>query len=248
LLIRELDLGRWLRFRYSAIVEYLMALSVARKPDLVQLDDVTTAAAESPEVSAVAVRENVMDLARSGEISFAGQARNYYASSPTYISGAVSSLRLGFGDGNKTSYEDIDAIYNNIRRMEPDNAFDAFFVIAARPNAQPGERIVDVFAAAWQINDGRPDRWKMLEKIADRGLLTHRIVLTLIGFSKIPREWEVFLGRLHERNDRQRVAQDLQLSFGSAVVPSDPAWDQARGLFELALQGRAFTPGTVFER
>jgi hypothetical protein len=130
--------------------------------------------------------------------------------------------------------------------MEPDKAFDAFFVIAAKPNHQPEKGILKVFRTTWRLNDGRPDRWKMLEKVADRGLITREPVLVAIRASQEPREWEVFLGRLHEYEDRQPVARALAASFNLVAPPRDPAWTQARGLIELAEQGGRFQPGTVF--
>lgn len=245
LLIRELGQGRWLRFRYAPIVEYLMALSVARHPFLAHLEDVTAAAAESSQVSSVAVKDHVLSLTRDTAPDLAKQAQNYYVSSPTYISGAVSSLRLDFSSGQRTAAENIEAIYRTVDRMQPDKAFDAFFVIAAKPNEQPAARILEVFRAVWQLNQGRPDRWKMLEKLADRELITRPEAIAAIRTSRDPREWEVFLGRLHERDDRKQVASELAHSFRSVAPPEDLAWAQARGLIELAEQGGRFTLGTV---
>jgi Caspase domain len=246
LLIREIGVRRWLRFRYSSIVEYLVALSAIRKPDIAQLDEITIAASESSEISASAVKQNVLALARSGPAGLTDAAEDYYVSSPTYISREVSHLRVGFGSGHITESRDIEAIYNTIGQMQPDNAFDAFFVIAAKPNCQPAERILEVFNIVWQLNVGRADRWKMLEKVADHGLVTQPQVLSNVAQSQVPREWEVFLGRLHQRDDCQRVAAGLQPSFSAVAVPTSRAWDQAIGLFDLAARGLAFTPGSVF--
>jgi hypothetical protein len=98
--------------------------------------------------------------------------------------------------------------------MSPDNAFDAFFVVSAKPNGQPAEG-------------------------------PH--VTAHVSRSREPREWEVFLGRLHMRHDCQLVARHLEQSFLN-VASESPAWDQAKGLFELAVRGLPFTPGTVFDR
>ena len=247
LLVRELGRGRWLRFRYSPIVEYLMGLSVARNPYLTHLEDVTVAAAKSSQVSSVAVKDHVLSLTKGTAPGLAGEAERYYASSPTYISGAVSSLRVGSGDGQRAAPGDIEAIYKTVDRMEPDKAFDAFFVIAAKPNEQAKSGILKVFVAAWQLNEGRPDRWKMLEKLADRELASRPEALAAIRQSRDPREWEVFLGRLHERQDRQQVARKLAPSFKLVAPRGDPAWRQAKGLIELAERGGRFTPGTVLE-
>jgi len=247
LLIREIGLRRWLRFRYSSVVEYLVALSVIRKPDIAQLDEITVAASESSEISARAVKQNVLALSRSGPAGLADVAEDYYVSSPTYISRQVSHLRVGFGSGHITESRDIEAIYNTIEQMQPDNAFDAFFVVAAKPNDQPAERILEVFNIAWQLNTGRADRWKMLEKVADHGLVTQPQVLSNVARSRIPREWEVFLGRLHQRDNCQRVAAGLRPSFSAVAVPTSRAWDQAIGLFDLAVRGLTFIPGTVFD-
>jgi hypothetical protein len=69
--------------------------------------------------------------------------------------------------------------------------------------------------------------------------------IAAIRTSRDPREWEVFLGRLHERDDREQVAAELAHSFRSVAPPEDLAWSQARGLIELAEQGGRFTLGTV---
>jgi hypothetical protein len=156
-------------------------------------------------------------------------------------------LRVGSGDGQRAAPGDIEAIYKTVDRMEPDKAFDAFFVIAAKPNEQAKSGILKVFVAAWQLNEGRPDRWKMLEKLADRELASRPEALAAIRQSRDPREWEVFLGRLHERQDRQQVARKLAPSFKLVAPRGDPAWRQAKGLIELAERGGRFTPGTVLE-
>jgi hypothetical protein len=246
LLVRELARGRWLRFRYSPIVDYLLGLSVARNPLFTHLEDVTAVAAESSQVSSVAVRDHVLSLTKGTAPGLTEEAQRYYVDSPTYISGAVSSLRAGSGGGQRAADADIEAIYKTIGRMQPDAAFDAFFVIAAKPNAQPEQGILTVFTTSWHLNEGRPDRWKMLEKLADRRLITRKPALAAIRDSRDPREWEVFLGRLHERQDRQQVARELTAAFDRVAQRGDPAWIQATGLIELAKQGRRFTPGTVF--
>jgi hypothetical protein len=245
LLVRELGGGRWLRFRYSPVVEYLMGLSVVRNPSLAHLESVTLTAAKSTHVSPIEVKQNVLSLARSSAPDVARQAARYYNNSPTYISGAVSSLRIGFAGGERTAADDIEAIYKTIDRMHPDKAFDAFFVIAAKPNDQPEIGVLAVFQTAWRLNDGRPDRWKILEKLADRELVTRPLPIAAICSSRDPREWEVFLGRLHERDDMQQVAIEIAPAFSNIAPPDDPAWSQARGLLELAERGNRFDLGSV---
>ncbi|MGI5233481.1 caspase, EACC1-associated type [Actinoallomurus sp. CA-142502] len=239
-----------LRFRYPAFIEYLVALTAVRSPGLDRLEEVTEKVAAAPEVSSAAVRRNVRSLARSMPPEVARQANTVYTTSPTYVTANLTTFRSDLGRGTVTAAEDLETIHRTIGRMSPADAWEAFFVVVAKPNGQPADRVVYAFGHAWDKNSRRPDRWRLLEKIGERRVLTDDEVVERIAGSRRPREWEVFLAWLSTYPERSAVAHRLRTSRDGDLLAvfreGGLVWDQVTGLFTLALNDQDYVEGVLF--
>lgn len=238
------------RFRYPAFIEYLVALTAVRSPRLDLLKEVTKNVATAPEISSAEVRRNVRSLARSMPPKVARLVETVYTTLPTYVTANLTRFRSDLGVGRVTTPEDLEAIHRSIRVMSPADAWNAFFVVIAKPNRQLADRLVHAFGHAWDKNARRPDRWRLLEKIGDRGVLTDDEVVKRIADSRSPREWEVFLALLSTYPERRTVAHRLR-TYGNRDLlavfrQSGLSWDQVTGLFTLALNDQDYVEGVLF--
>jgi hypothetical protein len=121
------------------------------------------------------------------------------------------------------------------------------FVLAAKANAQPPERIVDSFVIAWNRNATRTDRWKLLSKIAERGAIVNERVVKAVIESPNPREWEVFLGHVLDMDGRECFEEWWREAGGPRVdlLSSDVEWDQVRRLLRIALKNQPYIKGDI---
>ena len=194
---------RGVQMTYPSLLEYLVALvavtDLTKTGELGSLEAITSLVASSPSVSSSAVRANVETMALTGGGSAGEMASNHYATSVHYVLSRLPWLRYEIGMGKRTPLKDLKSIHGSLDGLSPEATWQAFFVIAAARNEQPSETILRVFGLAWDRNANRPDRWKLLQKMHDRGLMHEDEVLDRVGLSTVPREWETLLGAIMGR-------------------------------------------------
>jgi hypothetical protein len=134
----------------------------------------------------------------------------------------------------------------------PEIAWESFFVVAAASNEQPPARLLDAFHLAWKSNAGRSDRWKLLAKMEERDFILDGNVVHSVLKSRVPKEWEVFLGFAVAPHRRESFREMWHEASGPASGPdfleesSDlPEWRQARHLLGLVLADRDYIGGDV---
>jgi hypothetical protein len=242
------------RFGYPALQEYLLAAasvhSVSRFGRIDSLERLTSAVAGSSRSLSAAVRSNVERIVRTERPEAQELVREHYSTSGAYIGGRLQDLRSALGHGSRTSTQDLNSIYGSLGRLSPPDAWDAFFVVAARPNRQSADQLVDTFAAAWDANHERPDRWKLLDKIMQRGLLFRDAVVTRVLASRQPTDWEMFLASVADDEHRaERFAGVTAIAdrpIGD-LMGDGPEWEHARSLLDLLIEGRPYVVGEVYE-
>lgn len=239
-------------FAHPALAEYLIASAAVRlmtesgRAD--PLERLNRAVAESSGVSTAAVRANVEEL--TAHTTSQRLVDEYYRTSAVYAGSRMTELRNEIALGGVTARSDLESIYGSLESLTAEDAWSAFFIVVAKRNQQPPDRIQQVFFAAWAHNEGRPDRWKLLSKLHQRELLYQPEVLTLILRSDEPREWETFFGWVNHESDRlaifERVSAAAELPL-TELIGDGPEWEQTRGLINLLAEGAAYVEGQVFD-
>jgi hypothetical protein len=117
----------------------------------------------------------------------------FYAKSSIYVDDLLLKCRSGVAHGTKTPSLDMDTIKKSAEAGDPDVCWNAFFVVAAIDNRQPSEEILSSFLLAWRKNYYRTDRWKLICKVAQHGLLLNESVFGAVLHSDDPRDWDAFI-------------------------------------------------------
>ncbi|WP_372669521.1 caspase family protein [Amycolatopsis kentuckyensis] len=241
------------QFGYPATLEYLIAAASVRRlsesGSIDSLETLTSLVAESPAVSSAAVRSNVEAIVATARPDARQLVTRHYDTSAVYTGSVLSQLRYGISRGNSPSEPELASIYGSLRTLRAEDAWNAFFVVAAVNSRQSADRIAEVFAVAWDTNPARPDRWKLLSKLRQRGLLYRDEAVERVLRSSEPREWETLLGWAGHEPDPARAFERLLAAANGALagrIGPGPEWDQTRGLLKVLSEGRSFVDGQVF--
>jgi hypothetical protein len=244
-----MDDGEAIRFHYPSLLEYLVAadqvVRIQQSGRVDTLEDLTVRVAATSLMSSASVRSNVEKLVKQLDEPRLRAVEEHYATSPAYMRQRFTQMRAQLGEGRPTSDNNLASIYDGLERLTEPDAWDAFFVVVARPNRQPQSRIVETFRVAWDRNHTRGDRWKLLSKMAARDLLHADDVVDRVRASNRPREWETFLGLVLQRPERD-VVRERWAGLRPDDMMDGPEWAQVRGLFAVLLEGRRYVEGTVY--
>jgi hypothetical protein len=184
------------RFRHSRFIEYLVAyfvaLNISRDPSIDNMMRLTDTIFESAIVSMYRVHEFIKFIVAREFPDELNSILNYYAGSHRYMAANLQRLRTDIAHGEQTNRSDLDLIIKSSGSSSPDVIWDGFFVLAAKSNGQSSSQVVDAFEVAWKMNEGREDRWKVLQKVAERGLIFTEAVFSRALSSQSAKEWEIF--------------------------------------------------------
>jgi caspase domain-containing protein len=238
------------RFHYPAALEYLIAagevMHISASGRIDTLEDLTVKVGATSLMSSSSVRLNVERLVRQHAPRYLPAIENHYASSPGFVRMRLTEMRAAIGAGYSMSEANLAALFDGLDSYSALDSWEAFFVVVARRNHQSPEKIHRSFAAAWDRNGSRGDRWKLLPKMAARGLLQTAPVLDRVSVSTAPREWETFLGLVLGQPEREPARTRLAGTRFEDSAHDDEDWQQARGLLAILLDGRPYTEGTVY--
>jgi hypothetical protein len=178
---------------------------------------------------------------------------NYYASSQRFMADSLRRLRQDIAFGQSTPRHHIDLVLQKAETSSPQVAWDAFFVIAARNNAQPDEAVLYSFEIAWKANTASGQRWKLLERLSNRDLLLRRDVLDRVLGTGNSREWEEYLGHVASSCDASIRPRFLEMwsevvnkhLIQLLMARDQREWAVARRLLLIILKGDRFVPGEL---
>jgi hypothetical protein len=186
------------RFRHMRFVEYLLAWYIARTVhitgDTTFLESFTEQIFNSGIVSMYRVHDFVRHICTKEFHEALESIQDYYSTHQRYMKGTLLQLRNGLALGEVTEKVDNDLILQKVDSSSPVIAWDGFFIVAAKPNGLTEGEILYAFEVAWKANGDRSDRWKLLDRIASRGMIFGSGVLERILSSTHAKEWEVYLG------------------------------------------------------
>ena len=251
ILAREADDERQLRFRHTRFVEYLVAHHIAQ--GLGRGGDTTAFLTDRLErvfaarlLSPYKVYDLLKHICDRDYPQHLVTVTNFFAGSSDYMTLTMSRLRADVAYGTPIGASDLELVVRSTRALDPSVAREGFFVLAAKPNQQPAARVIEAFVNAWEASEGRSDRWRLLQKLGDLGLsLDEAVFKCVLDTSEDPREWEVFLGLLLERNQDELFVEMLADAGASVehLLPTGEMWAQARHLLAVAISGEPYVLG-----
>ena len=74
----------------------------------------------------------------------------------------------------------MDLLKKGLTTGDPDFTWEAYFVLAAKPNKTVEKQLIEAFGQAWDLNVNRDDLWKMIEKLRECSVLLSESVLRRI--------------------------------------------------------------------
>ncbi|WP_339075027.1 hypothetical protein [Teredinibacter turnerae] len=230
-------------FRHARFMEYLVAWSAITKADdssLSFLDRYVAAMISYPYLSPFRVRELILFLAKRLNEVTQRRIEEFFISSTNFAAANARRMRSEIRHGLTTSEDDIDLIKRTGVAGSPSVLWDNFFVLAAAANRQQSKVIAEAFKLAWDSNANSAERWKLIEKVNDRKMLSVDSIWSLISAHGNSREVETLLGRTLESGSYQlacEMAEIISKRFEPgpewAVVVKLCAIAQSRGEYVL---------------
>ncbi len=238
-----------LRFRHARFVEYLVAHHIAtslRSGELpAQMADQMAHVHRASLLSPYRVFDMLKHICASQYPDKLAAVTEFFSGSSAYMGLTLSRLRSDAARGIPPQGGDLELVSQSTTALDPQITWDAFFVLAAKPSEQAADVVLEAFKRAWTACEGRVDRWKLLQKVADLGLLSETGPIdAVIESSDDPREWEVLLGSILGSGDG-RVFRKRWRKTGGLVLPIGDDWVQVGRLLEAALGGAAWIPGST---
>jgi hypothetical protein len=116
-----------------------------------------------------------------------------YSQSVGYVLKVIDFKRHEISMGHPTTSLEMDVMEKSVRQSDCEACWGTFFVFAAKVNKQSDRKLLNLFQLAWSSNAKNISRWKLLDKMAQRGLLLHEEVLFRIIESDVLKDWDVFI-------------------------------------------------------
>jgi hypothetical protein len=205
-------------------LEYLVAWHIAhqlnKSLNLKTFEELMNGVVEGKLVLRLSVQEYLRKICMREFRSVYDELISLSARSTQHVANLTQHLRWQLSAGRVSSNLDLDVLQSGIGLNRPDVDWESFFVLAAKPNGQPVPLILKVFEIAWRGNGDRPERWKLIDKLADRGLLLKGAAMELLLYDGRPKEWEVFLAAISEANAVPDFAEVWQQASGETVLAS----------------------------
>lgn len=255
IIVRDPEDTSKLRFRHMRFIEYLVAYYIAyrlneqRRPEL--LEDLTDKIFSTEFVSIYYVHEFIRHICRAEFAEIYQLLTSYYSKSSTYIKKLLSLQTSNIAYGMRTSSLELDTILKSMEGSDSEICWQGFFVVSAKNNNQPKERILQAFDIAWKTNFENRERWKLLYKIVSHGLELEETVILKILQSEEPKEWYILLEGIYEhgyRTEFQDAWRQLRGSKIQQMLLKRPSkeWTRVNKIINIVLSGRKYDP-TVIE-
>jgi len=220
-----------LRFKYTRFVEYLVSLYIIERINsetkLYLLDKFIQKVFESQVVDIHTILKNIRQICQTREIAF----------------------------GKETKSDDIQELISKSYSQNPKITWDAFFIVSAKKNKQKKEIIISSFKVAWETNSDFSEkfrRWKLIDKLGERGLLINEKVVNILFEDSLPKDWEMYLGRMLEYSSSKadefydfwfQIDGSSTLKTLTSIKPND--WLYVNRLLDIVLNNKDFIKGDL---
>ena len=255
ILVRDSEGVAKYRFRHMRFIEYLVSyfianqLSVSQQPQ--RLGKLIKQLVRGDFLSLYYVHEFIRSICQSNYPDIYEKLTDFYAQSSDYMSRLLLHRRSDIACGQKTASIDIDAIDRATDAGDPNVCWDGFFVVAAKNNKQQAERIISFFVKAWDSNEKKSDRWKLLSKISQHDLLLQGEVFKRVLCSEEPTDWYVFVDGIIESKQLHQFKEVWYEAGGENLSKwlgkkSESDWSRIYKIIGDLLRGKIYERGAQF--
>lgn len=222
ILVKDTEGVQWYRFRHMRFIEYLVAYYIAsylyRTRNPADLDKLVRELVRGDFLSLFYVHEFIRHICRANYKDLYESITDYYSESTHYIEKLLLLRRAEIASGEKTTSLDIDTIGKATSGGNPGICWEAFFVIAAKNNNQIKEKVLLAFELAWTKNEERFDRWKLIAKIGQHGLLLEEFIFSSVLMSENPMDWYVFIDGIIDNEQIEDFSKVWQEAGGKNLL------------------------------
>jgi hypothetical protein len=240
------------RMRHLRFLEYLVAYFIVsqlisdREPDVLPK---LTHRLLGRIASILNVHEYIRHICVSSCPDVYKELTSYFSKSMPYVTELLNKQRSEISCGGRTSSLDLDTAMEAMVHGDSKVCWNTFFVVAAKGNRQSRERILDAFKAAWESNRQSPEAWKLLSKMACRGMILEESVLMSIVGSKEIRDWYVLLDSVyrHKCVDAFREAWDELGGVGlrTSLLSRGGEWHRVVRVLDIIISGQDYDPSVI---
>ncbi|MDR6763150.1 hypothetical protein J2Y38_003369 [Flavobacterium sp. 2755] len=204
IIVRDPENLSYLRFRHSRFIEFLLAyyivITIQKDNNLSKLDYYAQVSFESGIVLMFRIHDDIRYIGKTKFPNLISKIEDYYSQSNFFMTKKMLRLRSEIAVNSKTDKEDIALILKNINSNDSELITSAYFIIVAKSNNQSQLTVLNLFLAAFKNSTNYNERYKLIAKLDNHNLLVNEKVLDCIFLSEIPKEWEVYLGLIIEKN------------------------------------------------
>lgn len=212
IIVRDSENTDTYRFRHIRFIEYLLAYFLAdelsRKPDVQYLTELVDRYFKGDFASIYNVHEFLRSIRTREFPALKGVLLDYYGSSVKYTTRLLNLSRIKIGEGETLPERELAIVARSVATGDEEICWESFFVLAAKNNAVPREKVNNAFVAAWRTSaNGRNkmQRKKLIRKMADLGWLLEEVVVLSVFNSENYDEWL----SLFDEADRKKLIRSL---------------------------------------
>ena len=194
------------------------------------------------------IHDNIRHIFKQQYVDHYQIIDNYYSASDKYV---LNNLRYGWGTGTKITNNDIGRLKRRVSSSNPNISWSAFFIIADKNNMQSQKAILESFECAWDNNESKHDRYKMLVRISSYNyLILNELIFRKVLKSDNPYEWQWYLGIIIE-NEYGEAFKDNWVKFDgkSELHRNNPLanveWYHVLCLLDIVINGKEYTIGDI---
>ena len=255
IIISDIDNVKNYRFKYLRFIEYLIALHIIREVEKTgnfdSIDQSIQVIYDSNFISIYSVLNNIKHICKTQYTELEKDIIDHYSHSDTYLNKYLPELRGKISRGEEVSEESIKSIITNNFIQSPSTSWNTFFILAAKNVHGQTGNIISAFTLAWEKNMGYAPRWKLINKLAHRGLLLNERIFYALIKDGTTREWEEYLGSILKYDlclDFAELWQQLEgeTAFISLTKKNANDWKYIQRLLDLIHRNEGYILGDVF--
>jgi Zn-finger protein len=238
------------RFKHNKFIEYLSAFYILwqtdKTGDFSKLELFAETIFSSGIASMFKVHGYIIYIAGKEYPQLVEQVDKYYANNTKFMKKSLRKLRSEIAEGFPSEDKAIELILKKCGSKDPEVTMNSFFVIAARNNNPSKKSLIETFKNAWDNNEGKHDRWKLIPKLAIFEALPDSDVVSRIFQSATPKEWEVYLGNILEYDlnvDFKQIWQEMEGDCRFIKHKYDDDWTQVLKLIDIILNDKPYILG-----
>ncbi len=239
-----------IRFKHNKFIEYLSAFYILWQTDRTGEFSKLELFAETVFASGIAsmfkVHGYIMYIAGKEYPQLVEQIDRYYANNTKFMKKSLRKLRSEIAEGLHSDEKAIELILSKCGSKDPEVTMNSFFVIAAKNNNPQKKSLLETYKNAWDNNEEKHDRWKLIQKMGIFEALLESDVVSRIFQSGTSKEWEVYLGSILEyeiNNSFKLIWHEMEGDNELSRFEKNDDWSQVLKLIDIILNDKPYILG-----